>query len=339
MQGVAGLGDLRIQLRAGSGCLPIQLGSRGCRIGFELGGGAGGVGLELGEGCGGLRLELCARSGVLVAELRSLLADLAGQIGSALLDVPREVTAKQRVLGFVGRSSLLGVAGELSGRLTRLGRLAVGGGGHLGGFALGFGPDGRRFALRGGARFGGLGGDGPADSSSLLQRLLHKCLCLCLASRQCAVGLVGGIRGQLLGALLRLGVELLRCLHGLAGEALGVGLHGRAQLLGVDVGLADQSRGLFLSNAEGVLELGSEAAVRGGAGFVKLRLQILGDRGNALGLLERVRSISIRLDQLAAKFLDCRVDGVLLVAAKLRTEIFVVSSHFYSLGLCRTIRV
>jgi hypothetical protein len=97
-------------------------------------------------------------------------------------------------------------------------------------------------------------------------------------------------------------------------------LHAGAEVLGVDVGLADETQRLLLRDAEGVLELGAEAGVGRAADLVELRLKILGDRLEPLDLLRLLALVGVGLDEVLSQVAHDLVDFVLLVTAQFSTE-------------------
>ena len=99
-----------------------------------------------------------------------------------------------------------------------------------------------------------------------------------------------------------------------------LGLHAGTEVLGVDVGLADEPQGLLLCNPQRVLQLGSEARVGRAADLVELRLKVFGDRLETFDLLCLLGLVGVRLDEIVSQAADDLVDFVLLVSAQFSAE-------------------
>ena len=158
----------------------------------------------------------------------------------------------------------------------------------FGRLALGFRAHGRGLALARRAQLRGLRGDGAADGGSLADGILCEGLLVCLRlgdefGRLDLRILEGGRRA---GA--GIGEHPLGLLRRRLLDLVDLCGHAAAQLLGVDVGLGDQARGLLFGDAKRVLELGAEPRERRASDLFDLGVELLDADLEPLDLLGRV---------------------------------------------------
>ena len=287
----------------------------------DLGRGAGFINFpsELCALClGGLSQRDSCRFGVAV-EVGALLFGIAGQITPLLLGLAGELGASE-----------LGLAGKRRRGIPGLAHLAVGNGLELCSFALGLGTHGGGLALGGGTRFGGFGGNRATDRCRVPQRLLGDGFGLGPRALE-KLGRLGVRRVEdATDSGMRIGHALVGTVRRVSTQLRDLGLHSAPQLLGIDVGLADEPGRLFLGDPEGVLELRAEPAIGRAAGLFDLRLQVIDCRVKPLELFGGLGLVAVCLDQLTPKVLDRTVNLVAIVSAHCSGEGFVVSGHAVS---------
>ena len=300
--------DLRLELLAGGLGAGLDPGAGGLGLVRELGLRRGHlVGELLAHGCH-LALERLALLGHLGLELCAAGLELASEVGAALFEIAGKVGPQRRILVLVVRATELGLAGELGGRLAGV-RLLLGRGRlQLGGVPLGVSAQRRDLALDRCARLCGLGGDGAADRGGFALGVLQQGVGGCLRRGREFGGGGFGFGDRASGVVLSVIQHRLGLGCGVAAQLGDLGVDLCAQLVGIDVGLAHESRRLLLGDAQHVLEAGAEAGVGGAAGLVELGLEVFCDGLEALGFLGGVGLVGVGLDQFAAQLLDgaCR---------------------------------
>jgi len=247
----------------------------------------------------------------------ALLLEFGGEGRTGVANVVIELGAARRVVALERGARLLGLSSQRSGGLACFGHLAVGDNPQFGELALSLGTQCRSLALCRRACLGCLGGDGASDGGRLARRFVDDGVGLGAGPGYGLFGIVHGGVGKLGRPLGGFGDHALGALGRLSLQALSLRLRGGTQLLGVDVGLADESCRLLFGNAQRLLELGAQAAVGGAAHLVEFCLQVVDDRLQPPDLFRRVGAVGVRLDELSTNLLQCAVDLFALVAAHL----------------------
>ncbi len=301
-------------------------------LGGVIGRGLLGAGIQLRARLLGVGVEGRVGGDRVVLELGARVVGLALEVGAALLDVVLELGATAGVLRLELGAPLLGVAGEHGCGFPCLCDFALGDDFQLGDLALGLRTECGDLALARCTRLCDLGGDRAADGCGLACRVVCDGLGFRSSPGEERLGLLLRRRTELGDLRPRVAEQLLGVVRGVLTVLLHLMGDAGSELLGIDVGLADEPGGLLLSDPEDVLEAGAESGIGGAADLVQFGLQIFGDRLEALQLLGLVGLVRVGLDQLAPELVDRLVDVVLLVPAQFGAEARVVCRHNSLLG-------
>ena len=290
----------------------------------------GAVELERGAGFVDLPGELCALGPGGLRQLDARRFGLALEVGALLLGVTSKIAPL--LFGLAGElgTAELGLPGERSCGIPGLAHFSGGDGLHLGSLALGFGSHCSGFTLRGGTGFCSLCGDRTADRGRFAQCILGDRLGLGPGALE-KLGRLGVRRVEdAHDCGMRIRDAFVGTLHCVSAQLGDLGLHPTPQLLGIDIGLADEPGRLLLGHAQGVLEFRAKTAVGRAAGLLDLCLEIVDSGVKPLELFGGFGLVTVGLDQLATKILDRSVHLVAVVPAHRSGEGLVVSGQAVS---------
>ena len=148
-----------------------------------------------------------------------------------------------------------------------------------------------------------------------------------MRARDHVVGLGAGVLENAVGLGARLGERALGQLVRIRAHEVRLVFGGAAELLGVDVGLGDEPRGLLFGDAQGVLELRAETGEGRAADLFELGGELFDAREKALVLLGVLGGLVVRSDDVAAQSVDGLVDLVLVVSAEHLRELGFFDGH------------